>query len=306
MTSLFDLHCDMPTEAYGRSLSITDGSLMASAAKAQSLDRYVQIAAIWSDCRLSDEAAYERYLAVRDYFRAQLDANGFTFATHSDGLTDGIPNYILAVEDARLLAGDLSRLEGLYEDGVRFLTLTWSGESVIGGAFDTSAPLTDFGRCVVEECFRLGIVPDLSHASDAVIEEVLAMAEARRKPVVATHSNAYAVHPHPRNLKDRYFKRIVALGGIVGISFYPLHLCDGICSTKDVLAHIRHYLNLGGENCVCFGCDFDGIEITPEGLSDLSSMSSLRDWLSEAGIAEKILDRLFYQNAYAFLTRAVH
>ncbi|MBO5111253.1 MAG: membrane dipeptidase [Clostridia bacterium] len=303
MISLFDLHCDMPTEAYGRKRSITDGSLMASAAKASGLDRYVQVAAIWSDCRLDDEAAYRRYREVRDNFRAQVEANRFTLATCADQLDPNAPSYILAVEDARILAGDLSRLEELYRDGVRFLTLTWAGESVIGGSFDTSAPLTEFGRRVVEECFRLGIVPDLSHASDPVIEEVLEMAEARGLPVVATHSNAYRVHPHPRNLKDSYFERIVALGGLVGISFYPVHLCDGPCNFEAVLAHIRHYLSLGGESCLAFGGDFDGIETTPEGLADLSAMPELYRRLAEAGLDSGLLDRLFYQNAHAFFAR---
>lgn len=306
MISLFDLHCDMPTEAYARSLSICDEAFMASAKKAVSFDRYVQVAAIWSNCRLNDEDAYVRYLAVRDNFYKELRENGFVAATRADQLQNGVPNYILAVEDARLLAGDLSRLEGLYEDGVRFLTLTWAGTSVIGGAFDTDEPLTDFGRQVVEECFRLGIIPDLSHASVPVIDEVLDMAENRGLPVIATHSNAYSVLPHRRNLRDEHFRRIAALGGIVGISFCPAHLSSGECSIKDVVSHIKHDLSLGGKNCLCFGGDFDGIENTPEGLSDLSHMPSLYTALRDEGIDEDTLNRLFYHNAHGFFARAVH
>lgn len=305
MFSLFDLHCDMPTESYVRSLSITDGALMASAKKASAFDRYVQVAAIWSDCRLNDEDAYARYLAVRDHFASQVRKNGFSAVTCAEQIRDGVPNYILAVEDARILAGDLTRLKGLYEDGVRFLTLTWAGTSVIGGAFDTDEPLTDFGRQVVEECFRLGIIPDLSHASTAVIEEVLAMAEERSLPVIATHSNAYSVHPHKRNLRDEHFRRIAALGGIVGISFCPTHLTDGACTVNDVAKHILHDLSLGGQHCLAFGADFDGIESTPDGLSDLSYMPSLYDALKNEGIGEDTLNRLFYHNAHEFFTRAV-
>ena len=305
MFSLFDLHCDMPTESYVRSLSITDGALMASAKKASAFDRYVQVAAIWSDCRLNDEDAYTRYLAVRDHFASQVRKNGFSAVTCAEQIRDGVPNYILAVEDARILAGDLIRLKGLYEDGVRFLTLTWAGTSVIGGAFDTDEPLTDFGHRVVEECFRLGIIPDLSHASVPVIDEVLTMAETRGLPVIATHSNAYSVLPHRRNLRDEHFRRIAALGGIVGISFCPAHLSVGECSIKDVVSHIKHDLALGGENCLCFGGDFDGIENTPEGLSDLSRMPSLFKALRDEGIGEDTLNRLFYHNAYGFFARAV-
>lgn len=305
MFSLFDLHCDMPTEAYIRSLSICDETLMASAKKAASFEHYVQVAAIWSDCRLNDEDAYARYLAVRDNFYKEIRKNGFLLATRAEQVRNGVPNYILAVEDARILAGDLTRLRGLYEDGVRLLTLTWAGTSVIGGAFDTDEPLTDFGRQVVEECFRLGIIPDLSHASTAVIEEVLAMAEERSLPVIATHSNAYSIHPHKRNLRDEHFRRIAALGGIVGISFCPPHLTDGYCTTKNVIKHILHDLSLGGQHCLAFGADFDGIESTPDGLSDLSYMPSLYNALKNEGVEEDILNRLFYHNAHEFFTRAV-
>ena len=305
MFSLFDLHCDTPTEAYVRSLSICDEALMASAKKASSFDRYVQIAAIWSDCRLNDEDAYARYLAVRDKFIKEISENKFVHATCANQLRVGVPNYILAVEDARILAGDLSRLEGLYRDGVRFLTLTWAGASIIGGAYDTDAPLTDFGRHVVEECFRLGIIPDLSHASVPVIDEVLTMAEQRSLPVIATHSNAYSVLSHKRNLRDDHFRRIAALGGIVGISFCPAHLSAGECTIKDVVSHIKHDLSLGGENCLAFGADLDGIEKTPEGLSDLSYMPSLYAALRDEGIDEETLNRLFYHNAHGFFARAV-
>lgn len=304
MPSLFDLHCDMPTEAYGRDLPITDPSLMASAAKANGFEQYVQVAAIWSDCRLDNEAAYRRYLDVRDDFRQKTAACGYSLAARAEELSDRGVSYMLAVEDARILNGDLSRLEGLYRDGVRFLTLTWAGESVIGGAFDTAAPLTAFGRQVVTECFRLGIIPDLSHASDAVIEEVLEMAEAQARPVVATHSNSRSVHPHERNLTDDQFRRITALGGIVGISLCPPHLCEGDCTAEHVLAHVRHYLSLGGEHSLCLGCDFDGIESTPKGLEDLSCLPDFYNALTGLDPDGETANRLFYQNARDFLDRA--
>ena len=303
MPSLFDLHCDTPTESYARSVSIADPSLMASAAKADDLDRYVQVAAIWSDYRLNDEDAYQRYLAVRDNFTAQTQALKLPLIKSGEELATLARGYILAVEDARILGGDLTRLAGLYEDGVRFLTLTWSGKSIIGGAFNTEFPLTEFGRRVVEECFRLGIIPDVSHGSDALIDEVLTMAEAAGRPVVATHSNSRAVHPHKRNLTDAQFKRIAALGGLVGISLCPPHLTDGSCTPHTVLAHMRHALALGGENVLCFGCDFDGIESTPEDLNDLSRMTRFYEFLQSEGLEKSCLDRLFYQNACDFFAR---
>lgn len=304
MLSLFDLHCDMPTEAYGKKLSLGSSALMASAAKASELDTYIQVAAIWSDCRLKDEEAFLRYCEVRDFFASQIREKGHVFVRREADVIPHKNNYILAVEDARLLSGDLSRLEILYRDGVRFLTLVWAGESIIGGAFDTDAPLTAFGRRVTEECFRLGIVPDLSHASDVMIDEVLTMAEARGMPVVATHSNSRSVFRHPRNLTDEAFCRIAALGGIVGISLAPQHLTDGDCDPHVVLAHIRHYLEIGGENTLCLGCDFDGIEATPRTMEDLATMPRFAEFLRKNGIGSDTVEHLFYQNAAAFFARS--
>lgn len=303
MLSLFDLHCDMPTEAHQRRISIRDDSLMASACKASAFDTYVQVAAVWSDCRLCNEDAYLRYLAVRDDFTRQAEENGYALLRRAADIRPHRVQYVLAVEDARVLCGDLSRLTGLYEDGVRFLTLVWAGESIIGGAFDTAAPLTPFGRQVVEECFRLGITPDLSHASDTVVDEVLDMAERHGKAVVATHSNSRTVFPHPRNLTDTAFRRIAALGGMVGISMAPQHLTDGDCDARSVLTHIRHYLALGGEHAVGFGCDFDGISKTPHSLEDPAALPRFAELMADDGIPEETIHRIFYQNARELFER---
>ena len=302
--SLFDLHADTPSELYRKKLSLQSNTLHVALDKAKDFHRYCQVMAVWSNCRLSDEEAWDHFWQIRENLLRELSDNRIPLLTDGASLQKALSaegrGAILAVEDARILAGDLSRLDRLYEAGVRFLTLTWAGETCIGGSHDTDTPLTPFGRAVVERCFLLGITPDVSHASRQVTKEVIALAKAARRPLIATHSNACSVWEHTRNLTDAEFKEITECGGIVGISLCPPHLAKDDCTVDTVVSHILHYLSLGGENTLCLGCDFDGIDTTPEGLTDLSQMPLLYDALLQKGIPESTVRKIFFENAYGF------
>lgn len=302
---LFDLHCDTPYEMMHRNAPLTHNNLHISLDKTAPYSAYIQSAAVWSDRRLSDNDAWDAYLRISDHFiRTVNETPDACIARTAEDIRraagTGERCFISAVEDARILAGDLSRLDILKERGVRFLTLTWAGETCIGGSHDTGAPLTAFGRDVVNECFALGIIPDVSHASRAVTAEVLQLAKEHGKTAIATHSNAFSVHPHSRNLTDDEFRAIADLGGIVGISLCPEHITSSRCDISAVADHIRHYLHLGGENSLCLGCDFDGIPSTPDGLWDVSCLVRLAEHLHGAGIPSRIIDKQFFDNAYGF------
>ena len=302
---LFDLHCDTPYEMAHKNAPLTHNDLHISLDKTTLYSAYIQSAAVWSNHRLNDEDAWKDYLRISDHFMREVgNTPNAVLGRTADDLRradlSGERCFICAVEDARILAGNLTRLEVLQKRGVRFLTLTWAGESCIGGSHDTDKPLTDFGQGVMERCFDLHIIPDVSHASRAVTAEVLQIAKAHRKPVIATHSNAYSVHPHTRNLTDEEFLAIAECGGIVGISLCPEHLCAGKCGIEAVADHIRHYIRLGGENSVCLGCDFDGIGETPDGLNNVSYLPHLANHLNAMGIPSRVIDKLFFDNAYGF------
>ena len=306
---LFDLHCDTALELYRKGQPLASNTLHISLERAKAFQPYIQTAAVWSERALGNEAAWERFFAVSDYLDAQIARSGALRAESGCALREAVrtgkPTFLLAVEDARLLNGYLSRVALLHRRGVRILTLTWSGTSCIGGAFDTDAPLTPFGEAVVRRCFDTGIVPDVSHASRSVTARTLALAREHRRPVIASHSNSYAVYAHPRNLTDGEFREIAALGGIVGISLAPQHLTDGVCTAENVTDHILHYLSLGGETAVCLGCDFDGISAAPADLPDLSALVRLAERLARRGVSDAQIDRIFFQNAYGFALRNI-
>ncbi len=309
---LFDLHCDTFYDIHAKKLSLAKNDLHIDLEKLSGYEASVQTAAIWASKKKGNEACWEFFLEACASMEEQIAlCPRAVRVTDSYSIRRAIEEsknaFILAVEDARMLNGYISRVDIMREMGVRFMTLQWGGPTLIGGAHDTDLPLTDFGRAVVRRCFEVGIIPDVSHASRAVTAEVLEMAKAAGKPVIATHSNAYGVYPHTRNLTDEEFRAIVSLGGLAGISMVPYHLTDydggSPCNLQTLADHILHYISLGGENTVCMGSDFDGVGQLPDGIDNISSLPRLADHLRASGMSETQIEKIFFRNAYDFAMR---
>ena len=309
----FDLHCDTATALYYGEKSILKNDLHISLDKIQVYERYAQVFAIFTRTSLSDEEGYRAFLSVSEFFRRLMKEHSelMCLVRNSDELSHALEAKraaaFLAVEDACILSERLERLSELYERGVRFLTLLWGGETCIGGSWDTSVGLTDFGKKAVHECFRLGIIPDVSHASVRSTDDIVSIAEEYGRPIVATHSDSYAIYSHGRNLSDRHFETIKRLGGLVGINLYKHHLSDNEAEPADaetVFRHIDHYLSIGGENTVCFGCDFDGASF-PDAFRDVSSVASLADVMLRHNYSDALVHKIFFDNAEAFIGRAL-
>lgn len=294
---IIDLHCDTLTRLEKHGYTLNDIRLHVTPEKASSFGRYIQVGAIWSDRGLSDSEAWERFDRVVDLYSS---LEGKVPILTPEKALEADRAVILAVEGARLLCGELPRLDHLYNRGVRILTLNWSGHDCVGGAWDTEEGLTTFGEALVERCFEFGIIPDISHSSQAGISQALDLAQKHTKCIIASHSNSYAVCPHRRNLTDSEFCRIVSLGGVVGISLCPYHLSAESAGTDDVIRHIYHYMELGGEHAVVLGCDFDGIEQPPEGIADISDLPRLYEAICRE-LGESTAKHVFFENAYEFL-----
>ena len=154
--------------------------------------------------------------------------------------------------------------------------------------------------------FDLGIVIDVSHSSAKVVDEIAEMAADVKKPIIATHSNSNSVAVHPRNLTDNQFTKIKQSGGIVGISLAQSHLCGkttSLATIDDLINHIEYYLGLDGQHTVCLGCDFDGIEITPDKIDSIADLYKLADALSAKNFSDELINAIFYQNAHNFLKK---
>jgi membrane dipeptidase len=164
--------------------------------------------------------------------------------------------FVLVFEGGRPLEGSLSMLRQLYRLGVRCLLLTWNGRNELGdgvGEGPESSGLSHFGKAVVREMRRLGMMLDLSHLNARGFWDAVATYEG---PVTATHSNAKALHDHPRNLTDEQIKAIGETGGLVGVAFLPTFLGPGQPTVDTIVDHIAHIGSLIGIDKVGIGPDF--------------------------------------------------
>ncbi len=301
--SLFDLHCDTAYEMLRTGQGLTENRLAVSLTHAKAFKQYIQVMALWTDRRLSDEEGWEHFSAMLQNLRRDEAIRSHRAELTTKPWQDTRPQLLLGVEDARILCCKLSRVDTLWREGVRILTPLWQGETVIGGSHDTKAGLTDFGREALDSAARLGMILDISHASEASADEIFSIAAAHGRPVIASHSDAYAVCPVSRNLRDRQVHRILDSGGVIGLNLYEKFLtAEPTAGPDKLLLHIEHFLSLGAEEALCLGCDMDGCTL-PEEISNLSALPRLAELMLRHGYSEKLIHGIFFENAMRFATK---
>ncbi len=304
INTLADLHCDTAYELFVRKESFYNNSLAISYKSTFGFDEYLQVMAIWSDKRLDDNQAYFKFFEILNYLRNDISKSCDTRIF--DGKDIESKNiFFVSVEDARILSGDISRLDALYKEGVRLITPLWSGKTCIGGSFDTDIGLSKFGKNVIEQCCNLGIIPDISHASEKSSHDILDICK-DKIPVIASHSNSQSIFSHPRNLNDELFAEIKHGKGLVGINLCREHLgmSEFHTDTTIILRHIEHFLSLGGEDTICFGCDFDGA-IPPHNYESIESLPYLANEMLKIGYSETLIKKIFYLNAKKFILKNI-
>lgn len=213
---------------------------------------------------------------------------------------------ILTMEDGRSVNDSFDTLQAFYNLGVRLISLTWNFENCFGfpNSKDNAimnSGLKKFGKEAVEAMNDMGIIIDVSHLSDGGFYDV---ADITTKPFVASHSNCRSITNHTRNLTDDMIKVLANKGGISGINFYANFLIADMDTREnkthalidDMIAHINHFVDCGGIDCVALGSDFDGIETTVE-ISDASMMQLLFDKLHDVGYGDDAIEKIAYRNA---------
>ncbi len=201
----------------------------------------------------------------------------------------------LAIEGAEALDCDPVRLERAHALGVRMTGITWNHANILSGscAQEPWRGLSDAGRAYASRAGELGILVDVSHLSEPGFWDV---AE-RGLPFVASHSNAYAVCPHRRNLTDAQFHAILRLEGFVGVNLYaPFVTMSGQAGLEELWAHMEHFLALGGGGIIGLGCDFDGCELLPDGIGDVRDMALFYEFLLRKNLQEELVSDIFYNN----------
>jgi membrane dipeptidase len=250
---------------------------------------------------------------------------------------------LLGMEGGHAIENSLGALRSYYELGARYMTLThnvtldWAD-----AALDTARHngLTEFGKEVVREMNRLGMLVDLSHVSPGTMSDALDVTEA---PVIFSHSAARALTNHPRNVPDSILARLPKNGGVVMVTFVPAFVSpeaaawdfdnqkqwDRLTATvsdtaerrrlsdewkaahpqpratlSQVADHIQHVRDVAGVDHVGIGSDFDGIDTVPEGLEDVSKFPQLFAELIRRGWSDADLKKLAGGNVLRALRAA--
>ena len=212
---------------------------------------------------------------------------------------------VLTVEGGEALNGNLSNVRLFHRLGVRAMTLTWnySNELASPAMRRANKGLTEKGMEVIREMNRVGIALDVSHLSDAGIDEALELSE---RPIFASHSNSRAVFDHKRSLKDEHIRAIAAQGGVVGVNYYPGHLTkDDVPSVKNIAGHIAHIAELVGSEHVCLGSDFDGMSEYPIDLKNWGDVPNLLTELQHIGFSEAEIRRIAYSNLRDYIIQYI-
>jgi membrane dipeptidase len=178
-----------------------------------------------------------------------------------DNEKDSLATIYLAIENGHAIGDSLPMLQEYYDKGVRYITLCvlWDN-AICDSSTDPDNPvdngLSDFGRLVVQEMNRLGIMIDISHVSDKSFFDVLSVTNT---PVIASHSAVRSLRDHPRNLSDDMLMALAMNGGVLQVCFVGPYLSSTFPTTVSVLVdHIDYAVNLIGIDHVGIGSDFDG------------------------------------------------
>lgn len=297
-----------------------------------------QFWSVYVSAGLDEQHAVQATLEQIDVARRLVAANpqALQLATSSADVKNAFKAHriasLIGMEGGHSIGSSLAVLRQMYALGARYMTLThfrntpWADSATDKPQHDG---LTDFGRDVVREMQRIGMLVDLSHVSEATMLDTLDIAKA---PVIFSHSNARAVNGHPRNVPDTVLKALAGNGGIVMVNVYPdyvveaarqwgadrdavkakaaaLHVGDpkaaeaelGAWLTAhpkprgtiaDVADHVEHVIKVAGVDHIGLGGDFDGVETTVGGMEDVSTYPALFTELARRGHAQAVLEKI--------------
>lgn len=265
----FDSHCDTPMFFdQGIRLDRRDPRLCVDLHKMTEgrLDATVMVAYLKQEAR--DAGSLKAAAAKADRILGEIEAevnrcNGVELARTPADLyrlkREGKKAVMLGIENGYALGDDLGLVAEYRRRGVVYMTLCHNGDNdVCDSARGTGehGGVSDFGRRVIAEMNRVGMLVDLSHASEKSFYDAL---ELSRVPIVCSHSSARALCDHPRNLTDGQLRALAEKGGVAQVTFYGGFLRnDGRATIDDAVAHLNHMVEVAGTDHVGIGTDFDG------------------------------------------------
>lgn len=311
-----DCHCDTITELYKKNLDLYENTEMVDARRIIENGGGLQFAGLYvptPEFRWGGGSRYtlkliDKYLMeIAKMHEQGVDVHQILTREDLYDVKDHKFNTLLAIEEGGAIDGSLEILRVYYHLGVRCMTLVWSNRNDIADGVNeecSKGGLTEFGRKVVAEMNRIGMAVDVSHISTYGFWDVLEHSE---KPLIATHSNAYSLCDHPRNLRDDQIKALLETDGFIGITFAGQFLekdWRDACM-ESVYRHFAYMFDLmGTDTHVGFGSDFDGISHPPKDIKGVQDFRPLIDFLSTK-FSDKTIERITHENCLSYLKKVL-
>lgn len=313
-----DLHCDSLLKIFNKSeqenlfennnLSVDFKSLQQGEALAQFFAIFMPDEETLTELKLeeiNDDLYIDRAVNILEQEVIQHNQMVALAKNYQDIIVNqqqGKISALLTIEDGRSVAGNLDKLKRYYKKGIRLITLTWNYENCFGYPNSTNPAqmargLKDFGIEAVQYMNQLGMLIDVSHLSDGGFYDV---AQYSSKPFIASHSNARSLANHPRNLTDQMIIKIAEKGGVIGLNFAPYFLNKDNANSKSsierMIAHLNYLKNIGGENVLALGTDFDGIHGNLE-IASSKQMPLLFKALARSGWNTDLIEKFAFKNS---------
>lgn len=221
----------------------------------------LQVMAIYVESRYTPWRSLDMSLRQQEALLADLaeSKHFFLVSTIKDLARvpeEGKIGVLVDLEGAEPLEAGPEMLSLFFRLGTRMLGVTWNQRNGLASGNDdeiSGSGLTSYGREIVTEAAKLGMIIDVSHMASNGVRDTLSLL---KSPVIASHSGAKAVYDHPRNLSDEHIRGIAESGGIVGVPAFPKLIAKTNASVQSVAEHAVHMLKIAGEEHVGIGADF--------------------------------------------------
>jgi len=306
-----DTHCDTPMN-FNASTNIGNwGSNKVDIPKMQAglLDATFMVAYLQqyalTDATRQQKAIAEAESTLKEIIRqVEMNSNKAGIALSTDDLkllkADGKRAIFLGLENGYAIGNDLKNIEKFANMGVRYITLVHNGHNLICDSHTTNSlsnpahnGVSAFGKEVIKEMDRLGIMIDISHASE---KSSLDAVELSKHPIIASHSSAKALCNNSRNISDNLMKAIAKKGGVVQVCLLSGFLkSSGTATVKDAVAHINHIVQTVGIDHVGIGSDFDGGGGI-SGANDASELANITAELMNQGYSKEEIAKIWGGN----------
>ena len=354
---VLDSHCDTPSQLLRlRDISIDNIHGHVDIPKLRRGGVDASFFALYTPATMEPDAATRYAMQMLAATKDAVEANpadlalAYSAAEIEANKAKGLISILLGMENGSPIQKSLPLLREFYRMGVRYMTLTHNGDNEIADAASHGTRwhgLSPFGREVVAEMNRIGMLIDVAHCSDETFYDCIRYSE---KPIVSTHSCCRALAGHRRNMTDDMIRKMADKGGVIQINFYPVFLSDDFARKFDdinaehpeydaadkafrenpadpdirmeyfrvmeelktycrpgvesVVDHIDHAVKVGGIDHVGIGTDFDGIEVPPFGLDDVSCLGLVFDEMSRRGYSSSEIEKVAGANFMRVLSEA--